>query len=102
MKNSIFYIIHLVCLFLISILFIIDCKKKTPDVDIQDCDAIYNYYKDGTHYIRRDLVTEDGVLDYDKLLEDGKIKNSNCYPAKDKDMNTNIELEERRTLRQGN
>jgi hypothetical protein len=78
MKNSIYYIIHLVCLFLISILFIIDCKKKTPDVDIQDCDAIYNYYKDG------------------------KIKNSNCYPAKDKDMNTNIELEERRTLRQGN
>jgi hypothetical protein len=75
------------------------CKKKTADVEIQDCDVFYNYYKDGSHYIRRDIVTDDGVMDYNKLLEEGKSKNSNCYPAKDQDIESNIELENKNDKR---
>lgn len=68
----------------------LQCKKKTPDEDLQDCDKIYNYYEDGSHYIRRDLVKDDGVLDYEKLMEDRKIKRSDCYPAKDIPMEATI------------
>lgn len=88
-------------LFLLIIFSSIYCKKKTPDVDIQDCDVFYDYYKDGSHYIRRDLVTDDGVFDYDKLLEEGKLKNSNCYPIQEHEMNTNIDIESKESLRQG-
>jgi|JI8StandDraft_1071087.scaffolds.fasta_scaffold381904_1 hypothetical protein len=89
--------------FLISVVLIISnmsyCKKKTADVEIQDCDVFYNYYKDGSHYIRRDIVTDDGVMDYNKLLEEGKTKNSNCYPAKNQDIEANIELENKNEKR---
>lgn len=75
---------------LFNLLSIFHCKKKIENQDIQDCDKIFNYYEDGTHYIRRDLVKDDGVLDYDKLLEDSKIKRSDCYPAKEVEMESTI------------
>jgi hypothetical protein len=93
--------IQFVSVILLLIFSSILCKKKTPDIEIQDCDVFYNYYKDGSHYIRRDLVTDDGVLDYDKLLEESKVKNSNCYPVKELEMNTNIDIESKEVLRQG-
>ncbi|WCL49535.1 hypothetical protein [Leptospira sp. GIMC2001] len=78
----------------ISCFLLLDCKKKEQDQDIEDCDKISNYYKDGTHYIRRDLVTDDGVVNYNKLLDDSKIENSDCYPAKDKDVDASIRIRE--------
>ncbi len=68
------------------------CKKRVPDEDIQDCDRIFNYYENGVHYIRRDLIREDGVWDYKKLLDDSKIQRSDCYPAKEVDLEDKIEL----------
>jgi hypothetical protein len=75
---------------LVLVFLVAGCKKKTPDLDIQDCDKIYNYYEDGIHYIRRDIVSDDGVIDYDKLLEDSKIKRSDCYPGKDVELESTI------------
>lgn len=72
------------------ILGFLGCMKKTPDQDLQDCDKIYNYYENGVHYIRRDIVSDDGVIDYDKLLEDSKIKRSDCYPGKDVELDSTI------------
>ena len=64
------------------ILFLFDCKKKYLSEDIDECDSISNLYEDGNHYIKRDLVTDEGVIDYHKLLEEYKQKNSRCYPVK--------------------
>lgn len=69
-----------------------DCRKKHPDEDIQDCDKIYNYYNNGVHYIRRDLIRDDSTWDYEKLLNDSKIQRSDCYPAKDIEPEANLEL----------
>ncbi|WP_246047029.1 hypothetical protein [Leptospira ognonensis] len=56
----------------------ISCREKDP---MDPCNPIADYYDGKTHYIRRDLVTDDGNLDYKKLLEDAKPENSECYPA---------------------
>ncbi|MCC6274975.1 MAG: hypothetical protein IT569_03895 [Leptospiraceae bacterium] len=71
-------------LFGLAILLLPVCKKKYLNEDIDECDSISNLYEDGNHYIRRDLVTDEGVIDYQKLLEAYKQKNSRCYPAKNK------------------
>ncbi|MCC5815065.1 MAG: hypothetical protein JJT78_09935 [Leptospira sp.] len=77
-------------MFLLSIIATLDCKKKIADEDMQDCDKIYNYYEGGSHYIRRDLVKDDGVIDYEKLLDESQIKRSDCYPAKDIELDATI------------
>jgi hypothetical protein len=56
----------------------ISCRDNDA---IDECNPIADYYDKGSHYIRRDLVTDDGNLDYKKLLEDTKPENSECYPA---------------------
>jgi len=56
----------------------VSCREKDP---IDPCNPIADYYDGSTHYIRRDLVTDDGNLVYKKLLEDTKPENSECYPA---------------------
>ncbi|GBF51321.1 hypothetical protein LPTSP4_28530 [Leptospira ryugenii] len=56
----------------------VSCREKN---DIDECNPIADYYENGSHYIRRDLVTDDGNLDYKKLLEETQPENSNCYPA---------------------
>ena len=48
---------------------------------IEECNPVADFYENGAHYIRRDLVTDDGNIDYKKLLEETKPENSNCYPA---------------------
>ncbi|MBE7412988.1 MAG: hypothetical protein L6Q54_03840 [Leptospiraceae bacterium] len=58
------------------------CNKKYLNEELDECDPVSNLYEDGTHYIRRELVTDEGVLDYHKLLESSKQKNSRCYPIK--------------------
>jgi hypothetical protein len=86
-RFQVFFLLGLV------VLTVVDCKKKKPKEDIQDCDKIYNYYEDGVHYIRRDLVQEDGVLDYEKLLEDAKPKRSDCFPGKDQNLKAPVDIE---------
>jgi hypothetical protein len=72
-------------LILLAILFAscilnLNCKRGHSE-DIQDCNPIADYYEKGTHYIRRDLVTDDNTLDYKKLFEETKPQSSECYPA---------------------
>ena len=53
----------------LCILFILACKKKKAfSHDIQECDPIGNYYEDGNHYISRDIVTDDGVINYEEMF----------------------------------
>jgi len=72
-----FFPVFFIILFLFS-----GCLKKQDSQDIEDCDNIANYYEDGEHYIRRDLVTDEGVLDRKKLFEDTINGKSECYPVK--------------------
>ena len=55
-------------------------KKSHANIDINDCDSIGNYYENGEHYIRRDLFNDDGVIDYNKMLESYKGRNTVCNP----------------------
>ncbi len=69
-------------------------KSIKIEQDIQDCDNVGDYYNDGSHYIRRDLVTEGiyaadkelateyNVIDYQKLFEAYDLKKSKCNPAR--------------------
>ncbi|TGN20334.1 hypothetical protein [Leptospira idonii] len=70
----------LILLFLAFSHLAFGCKRGYSE-DIQDCNPIADYYDKGTHYIRRDLVQDDGTLDYKKLLEDTKPQASECYPS---------------------
>lgn len=74
MKKFFFYTV--ICL----LLFQINCNKKKAKIDINDCDTIGNYYENGEHYIKRDLVTDDGVIDYSKMLDTYKGHNTVCNP----------------------
>ena len=56
----------------------ISCRDENQ---IEECNPVADFYENGAHYIRRDLVTDDGNIDYKKLLEETKPENSNCYPA---------------------
>ena len=62
------------------------CKKdmfhKPENHDIEDCDNFSDYYEDGEHYIRRDLVTDEGVIDRKKVFQESDQKNSRCFPTK--------------------
>ena len=58
----------------------VNCSKKKSRVEINDCDTIGNYYENGEHYIRRDLFNDDGVIDYNKMLESYKGRNTACNP----------------------
>ena len=77
MKKLCFYI--LICL----ILFQANCNRKKKNIDINDCDTIGNYNEDGEHYIKRDLVTDDGVIDYNKMLDSYKGRKTVCNPLND-------------------
>lgn len=57
-----------------------DCREKKKFIDINDCDTIGNYYENGEHFIKRDLVTDDGVIDYNKMLESYKGRKTVCNP----------------------
>lgn len=91
------YVILLISIFMTTI----SCDKFSPNIfkrskrinqDIQDCDNTSDYYEEGTHYIRRDLVTdgkysgnqelatEYNVMDYEKLLDSYDLRNSDCNP----------------------
>lgn len=61
-------------------LFQLNCRKKYTNVEINDCDTIGNYYENGEHYIKRELVTDDGVIDYNKMLNNFKGHNTVCNP----------------------
>jgi hypothetical protein len=71
-----FAFILIACLILLQA----DCMKKKDSVPINDCDTIGNYYENGEHYIRRDLVTDDGVIDYNKMLDSYKGRKTVCNP----------------------
>ncbi len=68
------------CLILGLVITQANCNKKKARVEINDCDTIGNYYEDGEHYIRRDLFNDDGVIDYNKMLESYKGRNTACNP----------------------
>lgn len=58
-------------------------KKKQYNEEIKDCDPIGNYYENGNHYISRDMITDEGGLDYKKLFENYyERKKSPCDPGK--------------------
>lgn len=60
-----------------------DCrKKKIFNEDIDECDSIGNYYEENSHYINRNIVTDEGVIDYKKLLHSYHGKGSVCNPDK--------------------
>ncbi|MBP9887343.1 MAG: hypothetical protein KBF93_13660 [Leptospiraceae bacterium] len=66
---------------LISLILVqANCNRKKNNVEINDCDTIGNYYENGEHYIRRDLVTDDGVIDYNKMLDSYKGRKTVCNP----------------------
>jgi hypothetical protein len=56
------------------------CMNKNTTLEINDCDTIGNYYEDGEHYIKRELVTDDGVIDYNKMLDNYKGRKAVCNP----------------------
>ena len=58
------------------------CRKKFFSSDIQDCDNTANYYEDGEHFIRRDMVTDDGVIDRQKMFDELRTGNVDCHPVK--------------------
>lgn len=63
------------------LLVVLNVCKKGYNEDIQDCNPVADYYEQGNHYIRRDLVKDDNTLDYKKLLEETKPQTSECYPT---------------------
>ncbi len=69
-------------LILFALISVASCKKK-ESTDINDCDSIGNYYEDKTHFIKREFVTDDGVIDYKKLMEKYKGRDTVCNPLKD-------------------
>ena len=69
------------CFYILICLILFQANKK--NIDINDCDTIGNYYEDGEHYIKRDLVTDDGVIDYNKMLDSYKGRKTVCNPLND-------------------
>lgn len=67
-------------LFLIIVLFI-GCEEKHVIEDVEECDTMGSYYENGEHYIDRQFVTEEGVMDYKKQFDKSEIKNSKCNPV---------------------
>ena len=72
------------------ILFLTDCRKKLFTEDVKECDNIGNYYEQGSHYLRRDLIKVDefgredySILDMKKLMDESTRQNSRCYPLKE-------------------
>lgn len=80
----------LIFLLVASAFLLTDCKRRFITEDIGTCDTIGNYYENGEHYIRRDLlkgeglIDEDnqGVLDYQKMIESYTGKHTDCNPVK--------------------
>lgn len=70
-------------LVLVLVNFSAFCKKKSFNEDIQPCDSTGSYYENGVHYIRRDIINDEGGIDYPNLFEKQKERNSNCYPKVD-------------------
>lgn len=49
--------------------------------ELDPCDPSYNYYdEDGQHYIRDELVRDDGTIDYQRILEGLDPSQSLCDP----------------------
>ena len=67
---------------LILFLFLfMGCEEKHIIEDVEECDTMESYYEGGEHYINREFVTEEGILDYQKQFEKSKSKNSKCNPV---------------------
>lgn len=56
--------------------------RSKPTVD--PCDPATNLYDDGKHFLERDYLTEEGTIDYKKLLEMNEIQKSPCDPLQKK------------------
>jgi len=69
-----------VLLLLLTLLFI-GCEEKHVIEDVEECDEMGSYYEGGEHYISREFITEEGVMDYKKQFDKSQIQNSKCYPA---------------------
>jgi hypothetical protein len=61
--------------------FFIGCEEKHVIEDVEECDTMESYYEGGEHYINRNLITEEGTLDYKKQFEKSEPKNSKCNPV---------------------
>jgi hypothetical protein len=66
-------------LILVIIISTTYCKKKVVE-DINECDTIGNFYEDKDHYIRREYVSDEGVIDLKKMLQKYKGRETICNP----------------------
>ncbi|MCP5502702.1 MAG: hypothetical protein H7A25_22580 [Leptospiraceae bacterium] len=68
---------------IVLLLTALSCRKnKKFNQSVRDCDTISNYYEDSTHYINKEFLTEEGVLDYGKLMKQYDSRHSFCNPKK--------------------
>jgi hypothetical protein len=71
-----------IIIFLFAFSVTIGCKRKVTvyNEDINPCDSIGNYYEESEHFIKRDLVTDEGVINYEKLFDRYKGRHTECNP----------------------
>ncbi len=69
-------------IFLLILILFSNCKKKQFS-DVNECDTIGNYYENKEHFIKREFVNDDGEVDYKKLFQKYKGKETICNPLKD-------------------
>jgi hypothetical protein len=56
-----------------------------PIQEFHPCDPLYNYYENKKHYIDKDLLTDEGNIDYLKIIESQtKLYKSPCDPLNKK------------------
>lgn len=69
---------------LLSVTTVFCGKKRHPGQEsrIDPCDPASNLYEGDKHYIERDFVNEDGILDYSKWFEVLDVRSSHCDPLK--------------------
>ena len=66
---------------LISLILVqANCNRNLNMVVLNDCDTFGNYFVYGVQYFGRDLVTDDGVIDYNKMLDSYKGRKTVCNP----------------------
>lgn len=50
--------------------------------EIDPCDPAANFYDGRTHYIERDMIRDDGTLDYDRVIRASDPAESDCDPLR--------------------
>ncbi len=56
-----------------------------PVQEFHPCDPLYNYYENQKHYFDKDLLTDEGNIDYLKIIESQrKLYKSPCDPLNKK------------------